>query len=307
LRELTDEIAEITKSSVITAAQRQCKQASSPVVNPPGFGLDGLGIVAALAPGETNFKVGDRTLISCIPANGNFGMHPMRSGSWIETGEWFIGHVLEEVSGEGVRSSKTGSHQNHLDTHFADSSGVSCNGFVLTGFECGVLNDQIKPGDTVAIVGSARIGIAALLTAQLYSPAEIIMIDPDKYRLATAMSLGATRLIRSDRLFPVTEVQILTRGRGVDVAIDTIGLPVTRDLCRRIVTVNGCVTKMGAYGKCFDLHLDMQWSNYANATKSAKIGSSPLRLKTVIAGKLNPVKLTTLEPVPNRILRAHHI
>ena len=51
------------------------------------------------------------------------------------------------------------------------------------GLECGVLNGKMAPGSTVAIVGASPIGLAALLTAQFYSPAEIIMIDLDDRRL----------------------------------------------------------------------------------------------------------------------------
>jgi len=44
-----------------------------------------------------------------------------------------------------------------------------------TGFECGVLNGQVKPGDTLAIIGAGPIGLATLLTAQFYSPAAVII------------------------------------------------------------------------------------------------------------------------------------
>ena len=66
-----------------------------------------------------------------------------------------------------------------------------------TGFECGVLNGKVQPGNTVAIVGSGPIGLAALLTAQFYSPAEIIMIDLDDNRLDVATRFGATTIINS--------------------------------------------------------------------------------------------------------------
>ena len=62
-----------------------------------------------------------------------------------------------------------------------------------TGFECGVLNGHIAPGSSVAIVGSGPIGLAALMTAQFYSPAEIIMVDLDEKRLDDRVDASARR------------------------------------------------------------------------------------------------------------------
>lgn len=60
-----------------------------------------------------------------------------------------------------------------------------------TGFECSVINGKVQPGSTVTIIGSGPIGLAALLTAQLYSPAWVMMIDPDHNRLKVARLFGA--------------------------------------------------------------------------------------------------------------------
>ncbi len=64
-----------------------------------------------------------------------------------------------------------------------------------TGFECGVLSGKVHPGGTVAIVGAGPIGLAALLTAQFYLPAEIIMVDLDDNRLQVASRFGATAVV----------------------------------------------------------------------------------------------------------------
>ena len=103
-----------------------------------------------------------------------------------------------------------------------------------TGFECGVLNGQVKPGDTVAIVGAGPIGLAALLTAQFYSPAAILMIDLDDNRLQVAKQFGATTLINSTDGTAVERVMALTEGAGVDVAIEAVGIPATFDICQNL-------------------------------------------------------------------------
>ena len=102
-----------------------------------------------------------------------------------------------------------------------------------TGFECGVLNGKVEPGSTVAIVGVGPIGLAALLTAQFYSPAEIIAIDLDDNRLAIAKRFGATTTINNSDGKAVDAVMKLTGKRGVDTAIEAVGIPATFELCEK--------------------------------------------------------------------------
>jgi alcohol dehydrogenase len=118
-----------------------------------------------------------------------------------------------------------------------------------TGFECGVLNRQVKPGDTIAIVGVGPVGLAVLLTAQFYSPAAILMIDLDDKRLAVAEKFGATNLIKSADGHAAHQVMELTEGAGVDVAIEAVGLPATFEICQAIVAAGGRIANVGVHGK----------------------------------------------------------
>lgn len=125
-----------------------------------------------------------------------------------------------------------------------------------TGFECGVLNGKVEPGDTVAIVGAGPIGLAALLTAQFYSPAAILMIDLDDNRLRVAEQFGATALINSSKGTAVDQVMALTGGAGVDVAIEAVGVPATFDICQSILASDGRLANVGVHGKPVELHLE---------------------------------------------------
>src|SRR6202007_1566567 len=102
---------------------------------------------------------------------------------------------------------------------------VMLSDILPTGFECGVLNGKVKPGDTVAIIGSGPIGLATLLTAQFYSPAEIIMVDGDEHRLEVSKRFGATATVNSLKTDVVKEILAMTGGKGVDVAIEAVGVP----------------------------------------------------------------------------------
>jgi alcohol dehydrogenase len=163
-----------------------------------------------------------------------------------------------------------------------------------TGFECGVINGQVKPGDTVAIVGAGPIGLAALLTAQFYSPSEIVMIDPDENRLKVAESLGATRTVKAVGEAAVSAVQALTHGAGVDVAIEAVGVPATFDVCQNIVGPGGRIANIGVHGKSVELHLEKLWShNITLTTRLVDTVTTPMLLKLALTGKLRPLELVT--------------
>jgi len=161
-----------------------------------------------------------------------------------------------------------------------------------TGHECGVLNGKVKPGDTVAIVGSGPVGLAALLTAQFYSPAEIIMIDLDEKRLEVAMKLGATSTVNSTNGKAAQAVRKLTDGRGVDVAIEAVGVPATFDICQEIVAAGGHLANIGVHGHSVELHIERLWSeNITLTTRLVDTSTVPVLLKMVLAGKIQPKAL----------------
>ena len=163
-----------------------------------------------------------------------------------------------------------------------------------TGFECGVLNGKVEPGSTVAIVGAGPIGLAALLTAQFYSPARVILIDRDSNRLEVARQFGATDCIDVGRVDAVQAVMKATGGVGVDCAIEAVGVPSTFELCEAIVAPGGTIANIGVHGVKADLYLDKLWDrNVTMTTRLVDTVSTPMLLKTVSAGRLDPKRLIT--------------
>ena len=175
-----------------------------------------------------------------------------------------------------------------------------------TGFECGVLNGQVKPGDTMAIVGGGPIGLAALLTAQFYSPAEIIMVDVDDNRLAVAMKFGATKAVNNSDGKGVEKVMALTGNRGVDVAMEAVGIPASFDICQAIVAAGGHIANIGVHGKPVQLNLDKLWAhNITLTTRLVDTVTTPMLLKTVVSGKLQPRRLITHHFALNDVMQAY--
>src|SRR6188768_3554927 len=115
------------------------------------------------------------------------------------TGGWILGNKIDGTQAEFVRIPYADTSLYAIPDDGDEEALVMLSDILPAGFECGVLNGRVQPGSTVVIVGAGPIGLAALLTAQFYSPAEIIMIDPDDNRLATAKKFGATQIINNSK------------------------------------------------------------------------------------------------------------
>src|SRR5680860_1166437 len=205
-----------------------------------------------------------------------------------------LGNTVDGVQAEYVRIPFAGNSLYPILAGADEEALVMLSDILPTGFECGVLNGQVKPGDTVAIVGGGPVGLAALLTAQFYSPAEIIMVDVDDNRLEVAKKFGATKVINNSDGKAVEKVMALTDNRGVDVAIEAIGISVSFDVCQEIVAAGGHIANIGVHGKPVQLNLDKLWShNITLTTRLVDTVTTPMLLKTVMASKLQPEQLIT--------------
>jgi len=258
------------------------------------LGHEGVGVIESVGPGVATFKPGDRVLISCITACGRCDSCRKGMYSHCSTGGWILGNTIDGTQAEFVRIPYADTSLYRIPAGADEEALVMLSDILPTGFECGVLNGKVAPGSTVAIVGSGPIGLATLLTAQFYSPSEIIMIDLDDNRLEVAKSLGATAVVNSSDGAAAEQVRKLTGGRGVDTAIEAVGIPATFNLCEDIVAPGGTIANIGVHGKKVDLHLEKLWShNVTITTRLVDTVSTPMLLKTVQSKKLDPKRLIT--------------
>lgn len=216
------------------------------------------------------------------------------------------GNVIDGCQAEHVRTPHADTSLYHVPDGVDEDAIVMLSDILPTGFECGVLNGKVAPGSTVAIVGSGPIGLAALLTAQFYSPSQIVMIDVDAERLAMAQQFGATAIVNSSEDAAAESAIALTEGRGFDTAIEAVGIPETFELCERLVAPGGIIANIGVHGKKVDLHLETLWSaNIAITTRLVDTVSTPMLLKTVAAKKIEPLRLITHRFTLDEILDAY--
>lgn len=272
------------------------------------LGHEGVGVVEEVGAGVTAFKKGDHVLISCITSCGKCEYCKRGMYSHCTTGGWILGHTIDGTQAEYVRIPHADTSLYHIPAGADEAALVMLSDILPTGFECGVLNGKVQPGSTVAIVGAGPVGLAALLTAQFYSPAQIIMIDLDDNRLSVAKSFGATDAVNSGTGDPARAVFDLTGGKGVDVAIEAVGIPATFLLCEAIVAAGGTIANVGVHGAKVDLHLERLWAhNITITTRLVDTVTTPMLLKTVQAKKLDPLKLITHRFSLSQILEAYDV
>lgn len=258
------------------------------------LGHEGVGIVEKTGPGVTTFKKGDHVLISCISSCGKCDYCRRGIYSHCTTGGWILGNEIDGTQAEYVRIPHADTSLYPVPAGADEEALVMLSDILPTGFECGVLNGKVKPGDTVAIVGAGPIGLAALLTAQFFSPAEIIMIDLIDNRLEVAKRFGATTTVNSANGKAVDTIMKMTGGRGVDAAIEAVGVPATFILCQDIVAPGGTIANIGVHGTKVDLHLETLWSrNISITTRLVDTVTTPMLLKTVRSKKIDPKLLIT--------------
>lgn len=290
----TDAIVKLVKTTICGTDLHILKGDMPAVAAGRILGHEGVGVIDEAGPGMTAFKRGDRVLISCVSACGKCTYCRRLMYSHCLTGGWILGNQIDGTQAEYVRIP-------HADTSlYAILDGedeeplVMCSDILPTAFECGVLNGAIAPGSTVAIVGSGPIGLAALLTAQFYSPAQIIMVDLDQKRLEVAKRLGATNIVNSTGGKALETIMKLTGNVGVDAAIEAVGVPATFELCEQIVAPGGRIANIGVHGKPVPLHLEALWDrNIAITTRLVDTVSTPMLLKTVRAHTIDPKQLIT--------------
>ncbi len=226
--------------------------------------------------------------------------------SHCEKGCWILGHLIDGTQAEYVRIPFADNSLYHIPANVDDEAIIMLSDILPTGFECGVLNGQVKPGDTVAIVGAGPIGMATLLTAQFYSPSSIIMIDVDDSRLEVSKTFGATDTINNQKEDPIAKIFSLTENKGVDVAIEAVGIPATFELCEAIVAPGGHVANIGVHGKSVSLHLETLWSkNITITTRLVDTVTTPMLMKTISSKKIDATKLITHHFALNNIMQAY--
>jgi alcohol dehydrogenase len=258
------------------------------------LGHEAVGTVVDVGAGVSGLDRGDRVLASCISACGV--CRYCRSGRYGQCrngGGWILGHLVDGVQAQYARIPFADLSTYKLPPNIPDESAVMLADILPTSYEVGVLNGQVHPGDTVVIVGAGPIGLAAVLTARLYSPAHIVAVDKAGSRLQAAKQFGADVALAPDDDV-MTVVQSLTDGLGADVAIEAVGVPQTFEMCTSLIRPGGRVANVGVHGKPATLHLEDLWIRDVTITTGlVDTYSTPTLLTMLGAGQFDVSHMIT--------------
>ena len=259
------------------------------------LGHEAVGTVQEVGAGVSTVAPGDRVLLSCISACGRCpfckqGHYGLCTGG----GGWIFGHTINGVQAEYARVPFADNSVYKLPAGLSDEQVLFLADILPTSFEVGVLNGQVAPGDVVAIVGAGPIGLAAILTARLFTPGRIVVIDIADARLASAERFGADTIINNSREDATAKVMELTDGLGADVAFEAVGVPDTFELCTDLIRPGGRVANIGVHGHSAHLRLEKLWIRDVTITTGlVDTFSIPQLLRLIASGRLDPSLFAT--------------
>ena len=290
----TDAIVRVTKTTICGTDIGIYKGKNLYMKEGTILGHEGVGIIEEVGDSVSQFKVGDKVIISCVTSCGSCEYCKKQLYAHCKDGGWILGHMIDGTQAEYVRIPYADNSLYRIPETISDDIAVMISDILPTGHEIGVQYGDVRPGDAIAIVGAGPVGMSVLLTSQFYSPATIIMVDLDDNRLALAKELGATHTVNSGTQDAIAEVKKIVGEEGVDVAIEAVGIPQTWDVCQRIVKPGGNIANVGVHGKKVDFEIQDLWiKNLTITTGLVNTNTTPMLLKTAATNKLPLDKLIT--------------
>jgi alcohol dehydrogenase len=259
------------------------------------LGHEAVGTVEAVGSGVKSLSGGDRVLVSCISACGACRFcREGRYGQCTGAGGWILGHLIDGTQAEYVRVPFADTSTYRLPAGTSDEEILMLADILPTGYEVGVLNGHVQPGDTVAVVGTGPIGLSAITGARMFSPSHVIAIDLADARLEAAKAFGADLTFNNSHADAVAYVRGLTDGLGADVAIEAVGVPASFELCTELVRPGGHVANIGVHGKPATLHLESLWTRDVTITMGlVDTYSTPTLLRLVASHQIDATRFAT--------------
>jgi alcohol dehydrogenase len=260
------------------------------------LGHEAVGTVTAVGDAVRGFAVGDRVLVPAITRCGRCEYCQRGMPSHCETVGgigWIFGHLIDGTQAEQVRVPYADTSLYRLPAGVPDEQAIFLADSLPTGYEVGVLAGQVRPGDSVAVVGAGAVGLAAVLTTGLWGASRVIAVDTNKFRLQKALEFGATDAVEVGP-GTVDDVRALTDGRGVDVSIEAVGYPETLRTTAALVRPGGRIANIGVHGVPVELPMQEMWIQNVTLTMGlVDTVSIPTLLKMVASGRIPAEKMGT--------------
>jgi alcohol dehydrogenase len=291
----TDAIVRID-ATTICGSDLHILKGDLPEVTPGRIlGHEAVGTVEEVGAAVKHVRPGDRVLVSCITACGTCRFcRESRFGQCLNGGGWILGHNINGTQAERVRVPFADTSTYPAPSGVPDEELLMLADILPTGYEVGVLNGRVSPGDVVVVVGAGPIGLSAISGSHLFSPSHVVAVDLADARLEKAKQFGADVTVNNGREDPLAVVRSLTGGLGADVAIEAVGSAATFELAAELVRAGGHIANIGVHGGPATLHLETLWTRDVTITTGlVDTYSTPTLSRLVETHQLDAARFAT--------------
>jgi len=276
------------------------------------LGHEGVGTIVEVGAGVTKFKVGQRVVISCITTCGTCAYCRNSAPAHCESVGgigWILGHLVDGTQAEYVRIPFGETSLHSIPEGMGDDEAIFISDIIPTGYEIGVLNGCVKPGDDVVVIGAGPVGLAAMVTGRLLSPRSIIAVDLDPYRLEAAMrDFGATHAVNSGHPGWMDEVKAICKRGAADVVMEAVGIPPTLEAAFALVRPTGHVANIGVHGAPVTLPIQDLWIQNITVTMGLINGvSAPMLIDLIDTKHLSVKPLATHRFKLDQMMEAYEV
>lgn len=203
-------------------------------------------IAGAICPSFTSYACQDGVPAQDGGGHGH-GYKPM--------GGWRFGNTIDGTQAEYVRVPDAQANLAPVPDGLTDEQVLMCPDIMSTGF-VGVEAANIRIGDMVAVFAQGPIGLCATAGAKLRGASLIIAIDGLEDRLNISRNMGADVTLNFRQVDVVSEIMKITGGRGVDAAIEALGMQTTFESALRVLKPGGTLSSLGVYSSDLKIPLD---------------------------------------------------
>lgn len=276
------------------------------------LGHEAVGTIVEVGAGVTKFAKGDRVVVPAITSCGTCSYCRVGMASHCQSAGgigWILGHLIDGTQAEYVRVPFGETSLHKVPGSLTDAEVIFVSDIFPTGFEIGVQDGHVQPGDNVVVIGAGPVGLAAMYTAGLYGPKKVIAVDLDEYRLGQATTnFGATHAVNSGKDGWKDEVMELTAGRGADVVMEAVGIPATLEAAFELVRPCGHIANIGVHGKPVTLPIDRLWIQNLTMTMGLVNGTTaPMMIELIEAGKLDIRPMATHNFTFDQVIDAYDV
>lgn len=235
-----------------------------PVAKGLTIGHEPVGTIEELGSNVGGYEEGQRVIAGAICPSGYSnacldGLHSQDGQSAAHglkpLGGWRFGNTIDGAQAEYLCVPDAMANLAPVPDGLTDEQVLMCPDIMSTGF-AGAESANIRIGDIVAVFAQGPIGLCATAGARLRGASLIIAVEKVPERMDVARQLGADIVVDFSKQDPVEEIMRLTNGRGVDAAIEALGLQSTFDSCLRILKPGGTLSSLGVYSDDLKIPLD---------------------------------------------------